>query len=91
VAQEAWQVRVRGRVQGVGFRAWTAEQATRLGLRGWVRNERDGTVSALFAGGAAEVGEMLAALGDGPPGARVAAIEKSAAPAPEDTGFRILR
>ncbi|WP_038953717.1 acylphosphatase, partial [Bradyrhizobium japonicum] len=44
------QVMIRGRVQGVGYRAWVEYQATTSGLEGWVRNRRDGSVEALFAG-----------------------------------------
>ena len=46
-------VRIRGKVQGVWYRAWTVQEATRRGLRGWVRNRRDGSVEAFFAGEAA--------------------------------------
>ena len=70
---------VRGRVQGVGYRAWTAAGARRRGLRGWVRNRPDGTVEAVFAGPDDGVAEMVAACGRGPPAARVDAIEESAA------------
>ena len=41
---------VLGRVQGVGYRNWTERQALARGLHGWVRNRRDGTVEAVFAG-----------------------------------------
>ena len=44
------QVMIRGRVQGVGYRAWVEHTATTLGLDGWVRNRRDGSVEAVFAG-----------------------------------------
>ena len=64
-------VHVSGRVQGVWFRAWTRQEADRLGLAGWVRNEADGTVSALIAGPEREVAEMLSLLWQGPPAARV--------------------
>ncbi len=60
-----------GTVQGVGFRAFTVREAKRLGLDGWVRNRRDGTVEAVFRGEAAAIDRMLLALGVGPPGARV--------------------
>ena len=40
----------RGRVQGVGYRAFVEDEAHRLGLRGWVRNRRDGSVEAVFSG-----------------------------------------
>ena len=69
---------IRGRVQGVGYRAWTEYTALDLGLEGWVRNRRDGTVEALFAGARELVEAMLEACRQGPPGARVAAIDKSA-------------
>jgi acylphosphatase len=67
---------VRGRVQGVGFRAWAERAALGRGLEGWVRNRRDGAVEAVFAGPSAAVAEMMAAYGRGPPGARVDAIEE---------------
>ena len=44
------QVTVRGRVQGVGYRAWLEDRAVACDLEGWVRNRRDGSVEALFAG-----------------------------------------
>jgi acylphosphatase len=68
----------RGRVQGVGYRAWAEYTALDLGLEGWVRNRRDGTVEALFAGSQEAVEAMLDACREGPPGARVEAIDKSA-------------
>lgn len=66
---------IRGRVQGVGFRAWTEREAERRGLAGWVRNRRDGTVEAVFAGDASSVAAMLGACRQGPSGARVDGIE----------------
>lgn len=87
----ALRVRVTGRVQGVWFRAWTQQEAERLGLRGWVRNEADGSVSALIAGREPAVRAMLTALHDGPDLARVDRVE--VAPAEDDLpeGFDILR
>lgn len=67
---------VRGRVQGVGFRAWTQHQAQLHGLEGWVRNLRDGSVEALFVGPADPVGIVVRALQAGPHGARVDAVEE---------------
>jgi acylphosphatase len=67
---------VHGRVQGVGFRAWTETTALRLGLEGWVRNRRDGSVEALLAGTPDTVAAMLALIRRGPPGARVDRIEE---------------
>lgn len=62
---------IRGRVQGVGFRAWTEAAASARALEGWVRNRRDGTVEAVFAGGAGAVAAMLDDCRRGPRGARV--------------------
>jgi len=67
---------VRGRVQGVGFRAWAEYTALERGLQGWVRNRRDGSVEALFVGPADIVAAMIAACKQGPPGARVEAIDQ---------------
>ncbi|UJQ93912.1 acylphosphatase [Mariluticola halotolerans] len=64
-------VRITGRVQGVGFRLWVAEQAGAFGLSGWVCNKSDGAVEAVFAGDQAAVSEMLNRLWQGPSGARV--------------------
>ena len=68
------QVTIRGRVQGVGYRAWIEYQATTIGLEGWVRNRRDGSVEALFAGPARAVAEMVALCRHGPPAAHVHAV-----------------
>jgi acylphosphatase len=69
-------VMIRGRVQGVGYRAWTADAAEARGLEGFVRNRRDGAVEAVFAGASVAVDEMLEACHGGPPGAQVSGIEK---------------
>jgi acylphosphatase len=68
-------VHVRGRVQGVGFRAWVAQTAPAHGLAGWVRNRRDGSVEALFVGPLDAVGAMIEACHQGPLAARVTAVE----------------
>jgi acylphosphatase len=83
-------VRIRGRVQGVWYRGWTEEEATRRGLRGWVRNRRDGSVEALFAGPAALVNDMIEACRRGPPAARVESVEQSPAAAFVGSGFDTL-
>ena len=67
---------VHGRVQGVGFRVWTQGAAQYRGLDGWVRNLRDGTVEALFAGRAEVVAEMIADCGRGPPAAHVTRLDQ---------------
>jgi acylphosphatase len=66
---------IHGRVQGVGFRAWVWRTASALGLVGWVRNRRDGTVEALFEGPPAIVKDMVARCAEGPPHAAVARVE----------------
>jgi acylphosphatase len=73
------QVVITGRVQGVGYRAWVEYQAIASGVEGWVRNRRDGSVEALFAGNAKVVAEMVALCRHGPPGARVAAVTNESA------------
>jgi acylphosphatase len=72
---------VHGRVQGVGFRAWTHHQAELRGLEGWVRNRRDGTVEAVFSGPGDRVDAMLNALRQGPAGSRVERVESNEAEA----------
>jgi acylphosphatase len=67
---------IRGRVQGVGFRAWTEVTALEHGLEGWVRNRRDGALEALFAGPEEIVLTMVEACRQGPPGARVDAVDQ---------------
>ena len=62
---------IRGVVQGVGFRYSMAAQARLLGVTGWVRNRRDGSVEAMIAGDAAQITEMLAWSRIGPAGASV--------------------
>ncbi len=69
---------VRGRVQGVGFRAFVEVEALRRGLGGWVRNRRDGTVEAVFFGEAAVVADMIEACRRGPYAARVDALDQRA-------------
>jgi acylphosphatase len=66
---------VYGRVQGVSFRYYTAREAERLHLRGWVQNLPDGTVEVEAAGEAAALDEFLSWLQHGPPPARVARVE----------------
>jgi acylphosphatase len=74
------QVRITGRVQGVGYRAWVEHQARNHNLEGWVRNRRDGSVEALFAGPEKLVSEMIARARRGPSLARVDdVIEEQAA------------
>ncbi len=69
-------LRIHGKVQGVWYRAWTRETAGKLGLDGWVRNRKDGTVEALVVGPAASVDALIEACRDGPPHAQVTEIER---------------
>ena len=88
----AVEARIAGRVQGVWFRAWTRGEALELGLTGWVRNDPDGSVRALFCGSRDAVSELLERCRQGPPLARVDAVEAVPAQAPPGlTGFRIIR
>ncbi len=74
--REIRRVTIRGRVQGVGFRAWTEHEAARRGLEGWARNRRDGSVEALFAGPPDAVAAMVEACRRGPMLSRVDAIDQ---------------
>ena len=85
---KAVRVIVSGRVQGVWFRGWTIETAYHHGVDGWVRNRRDGTVEAVFAGEAQAVDGMIAACWEGPPAALVTDVEEFAHTEPVDPGFR---
>ena len=68
-------LRIRGEVQGVFYRAWSAETARTLGLNGWVRNRVDGTVEMLVHGEAAAVERFIDCCREGPPAARIAHID----------------
>lgn len=71
-------VTIRGLVQGVGYRAFVDHQARARDLEGWVRNRRDGSVEALFAGPAEVVAAMIVACRRGPSSARVEAVQDEA-------------
>jgi acylphosphatase len=66
---------IEGRVQGVFFRANTREEASLLGLTGWVRNCWDGRVEAVFEGEREKVEKVIAWCKKGPPGAMVRDVE----------------
>ena len=68
-------LQIHGRVQGVGYRWAMVVQARRLGVRGWVRNRRDGSVEAMVAGTAQALEAMVAWAGQGPRSAMVARVE----------------
>lgn len=65
---------IRGRVQGVYYRAFTERHANRLGLQGWVRNQPDRNVEVYAEGSKEQLEQLLAILKQGPPGARVEAV-----------------
>jgi acylphosphatase len=69
------QVTIQGRVQRVGYRAWVEHQARVRHLEGWVRNRRDGSVEALFAGPADVVSNLIELCRGGPASARVEAVQ----------------
>lgn len=85
---------VRGRVQGVGYRASLRAEALRLGLTGWVRNREDGTVEALVVGSGPAVDALVAWARTGPRFARVSTVDlREATPAEVESagaGFRIV-
>ena len=70
-----FEVVVRGRVQGVGFRYFVVQEAQRQGLQGWVMNERGGTVRVVAEGDRADLDRLLERLSVGPPGAHVVDLE----------------
>ncbi len=84
----AKRIRVYGRVQGVGFRWYTAREANRLGVGGWVRNRRDGSVEIHAEGEESAVLALQEWAGSGPSSARVERIEAESCPLENPQGFR---
>ena len=80
---------VRGRVQGVAFRAFTADAARRAGLVGWVRNRTDGSVEAAFQGDPQAVDALLAYVRRGPPAAHVTGVEVFDEPLASEARFEV--
>jgi acylphosphatase len=78
---------ISGRVQGVGYRAWTVATANKLNIKGWVRNLSDGTVEALFSGADPSVSAMFEACKKGPPASHVDRIETFTSEIVEDGPF----
>jgi acylphosphatase len=94
MARKILHLKISGRVQGVGFRAFVADEAERRGLAGWVCNRRDGSVEAVVGGEDKIVDDMVAACRRGPYGARVenVAIEDASEhDLGTQSGFQILR
>ncbi|CAN6581002.1 unnamed protein product [Malus baccata var. baccata] len=78
---------IKGRVQGVFYRDWTVGNATELGLKGWVRNRRDGSVETLLSGNPDAVKEMEQRCRRGPPSAVVTGLEVFPSTEDPGTGF----
>jgi acylphosphatase len=87
MAQNAVRLIITGRVQGVGFRAWTSAEARRRGLRGWVRNRHDGSVEALLIGDGPAVEAMITSCRQGPAMAQVDDLARSPAADDGSPGF----
>ncbi|HLZ65679.1 MAG TPA: acylphosphatase [Aliidongia sp.] len=87
MSRDALHLIVSGRVQGVGYRWWTVGTARALGLVGWVRNRRDGSVEILAIGGADALESLAAACARGPAAASVSAVDRTAATDDGSTGF----
>ncbi|HZC37120.1 MAG TPA: acylphosphatase [Sphingomicrobium sp.] len=85
----ARRVRVTGRVQGVFFRAWTRDEARRLGVSGWVRNCDDGSVEAHVEGDEAAVEQLIGKMRNGPPDAHVTDFQVSNAAAAGSGSFDV--
>jgi acylphosphatase len=81
---------ITGRVQGVGYRIWAARAAERLGLAGWVRNRRDGSVEAVFKGDEDAVVRMLDECWRGPRGAKVDNVVATVVPDGGWADFSVL-
>src|ERR1700733_4350581 len=85
--REIKRLRIRGSVQGIGYRVWCEREALALGLKGWVRNRRDGSVEAVVAGSPGAVDAMIARCRNGPSLAAVEAVDIEDATA-LDLGYR---
>jgi len=91
VRQRVW-LRIKGRVQGVGFRYATVDEAMRLGLTGWVRNTPDGDVELVAEGDSESIRRIITWSHAGPPGALVVDVDQQILPyAGEFDAFRIRR
>jgi len=82
-------VRIRGRVQGVFFRAEARARAESLGVAGWIRNADDGSVEAVFEGGDEQVESLLRWCRRGPAGASVEEVEAVREEPAGETGFQV--
>jgi acylphosphatase len=83
-------VRITGRVQGVGYRAWLEGEAVARELSGWVRNRHDGSVEAVVSGEDEEVANFIAQLREGPSAARVSEVAVAEHAGAVGPGFEVL-
>lgn len=88
-ASTAVDLHVTGRVQGVAYRAATQQEAERLGVTGWVRNEPDGSVAAHLEGERDAVDALVAWCRRGPTGSKVRDVAVREAAVTGDRGFRV--
>ena len=84
-------LRIRGKVQGVGFRYWAVRQASKLALRGWVRNRGDGSVEAVAAGPKDALDAFITACHTGPRAARVESVVVEDADETVGNGFEDIK
>ncbi|PWG02792.1 acylphosphatase [Sphingosinicella humi] len=84
----AKRLRVRGRVQGVFYRGWTVERARSLGLSGWVRNRRDGSVEILASGPSEAIETLIEQCRQGPSAAQVTDVDVQETGEPAPDGFQ---
>ena len=84
-------ITIKGKVQGVFFRASTKDKADELGLSGEVRNMADGGVEVLVAGDESKVNELIEWCRIGPPRAEVREVNVSDLPVQQFDGFRVIR
>ena len=82
-------LRIEGRVQGVGFRAFVANEAHALGLDGWVRNRRDGGVEMVISGPTNRVDRMIERCRAGLSGSRIDVLKVLEEPDPTTPGFEV--
>jgi len=85
--QRTVRLRIHGRVQGVWYRGWMVEEAEKLGLDGWVRNRRDGSVEAVVRGDETLIRHLVERCREGPPAARVSDIEETPTEEKVSPGF----
>lgn len=76
MAKELRHIVIHGKVQGVGYRFFATRVARRIGLKGWIQNNRDGTVEAMVEGEKATIDEWIEELREGPRYAEVTKVDQ---------------